>query len=37
MVIDAALITILVAKVYHMPLPTKDTNDPNVKQQVILR
>ena len=28
MLIDAALITILVAKVYHIISPTKDTDDP---------
>ena len=27
MLIDAALITIIVAKAYHIPLPTKDTDD----------
>ena len=30
MSIDAALVTILVEKVYHIALPTKDTNDPKL-------
>ena len=28
MLIDAAMINILYSKVYHIPLPTKDTGDP---------
>ena len=36
MLIYAALITILVAKVYHIAWPTKDTNDPKRTQQVLI-
>ena len=29
MLVDAALKTILVAKAYYIPLPTKETDEPN--------
>ena len=36
MLVDASLNTILVAKAYHIPLPTKETDEPNGTQQVLI-
>ena len=36
MLVDAALNTILVAKAYYIPLPTKETDGPNGTQHVLI-